>query len=103
MLHHDLHDLQEAYDPVDRELSWVVLARFGVPEKMLIVVRQFHDGMQARVRIDGGEYSEWFGVTQEWREGCVRPPLLFSVFFVFFAAAMHAVLERFSEGPRHST
>ena len=31
----------------------------GVPEKMLTVVRLFHDCMQARARTDGGEYSEW--------------------------------------------
>ena len=34
-------DLQKTYDSVDRELLWVVPARFGVPEKMLTVVRQF--------------------------------------------------------------
>ena len=43
-------DLQKAYDSVDRELLWVVLARFGVPEKMLTVIRQLHEGMRARVR-----------------------------------------------------
>ena len=32
-------DLQKTYDFVDRELLWVVLARFGVPEKMLTVIR----------------------------------------------------------------
>ena len=55
-------DLQKAYDSVDRELSWVVLACFGVPEKMLTVIRQFHEGMRARVRTSG-ERSEWFDVT----------------------------------------
>ena len=40
-------DLQEC-DSVDRELLWVVLARFGVPEKMLTVIRQFHEGVRAR-------------------------------------------------------
>ena len=45
--------------PVDRELLlWVVLARFGVPEKMLTVIRQFHEGMRARVRTDDGAHSE---------------------------------------------
>ena len=51
-------DLQKAYDSVDRELLWVVLARFGVPEKMLTVIGQFHEGMRARVRTDDSEHSE---------------------------------------------
>ena len=51
-------DLQKAYDSVDQELLWVVLARFGVPEKMLTVTRQFHEGMRARVRADDGEHLE---------------------------------------------
>ena len=89
-------DLQKAYDSVDRELLWVVLARFGVPEKMLTVIRQFHEGMRARVCTDDGEHSEWFDVTQGLRRGCVLSPLLFNV---FFAAAIHAVLVRFSEDP----
>ena len=74
----------------------MVLARFGVPEKMLTVVRQFHKGMRTRVCTDDGEHCEWFDVNQGLRQGCVLSPLLFNV---FFASAMHAVLVRFSEDP----
>ena len=38
-------DLQKANDSVDRELLWVVSARFGVPDNMLTVIRQFHEGV----------------------------------------------------------
>ena len=38
-------DQQKAYDSVDRELLWEVLARFGVPTRMLAVVSHFHDGV----------------------------------------------------------
>ena len=62
-------DLQKAYDSVDRELLWKVLARAGVPEEMTAVIRQFHDGMQAQVRMDDGELSDWFEVTQGLRQG----------------------------------
>ena len=51
-------DLQKAYDSVDRELIWVVLARFGVSGNMFTGIRQFHEGMRARVRMDDGEHSE---------------------------------------------
>ena len=57
-------DLQKACDSVDRELLWVLLARFGVPETMLTDIRQLHVGMRARVRTDDGEHSEWFNATR---------------------------------------
>ena len=89
-------DPQKAYASVDRELLWVVRARFGVTEKMLTVIRQFHEGMPAHVRTDDGEHSEWFDVTQGLRRGCVLSPLLFNI---FFAAVTHAVVVCFSDDP----
>ncbi|CAB1111482.1 unnamed protein product [Ectocarpus sp. CCAP 1310/34] len=62
-------DLTKAYDSVDRDLLWDVLRRFGVPPKMLAVIRHFHEGMRARVRTDDGQYSEWFDVGQGLRQG----------------------------------
>ena len=87
-------DLQKAYDSVDRRLLWKVLARAGVPPVMIDVIRQFHDGMRVRVRMDDRELSEWFEVTHGLRQGCVLSPLLFNIFFV---AVMEVVIQRFSE------
>ena len=53
-------DLQKAYDSVDRELLWKVLTRSGVPTKTLTIIRNFHEGMRARVCTDDGEHSELF-------------------------------------------
>ena len=86
-------DLTEAYDSVDRTLLWAVLARFGAPPKMLAVIRHVHDGMRARIRTDGGERSDWFGVEQGLRQGCVLAPLLFNI---FFAAVLRVAVEQFS-------
>ena len=74
-------DLTKAYDSVDRILLWDVLARFGVPPRMLVVTRQLHDGMQARVRLDDEECSDKFDVGQGLRQGRVLAPLLFKMFF----------------------
>nr|VZI27588.1 unnamed protein product [Spirometra erinaceieuropaei] len=44
------------------------------------MVRQFHDGMMARVT-DNGAVSEAFAVTNGTRQGCVLAPTLFSLMF----------------------
>ena len=50
-------DLTKAYDSVDRTLFWTVLARFGVPQIMMSVISQFHDGMRACVQLDDRVFS----------------------------------------------
>ena len=50
-------DLAKVYDSVDRVLLWEILNRFGIPPRMIKVLRMFHDGMQARVQHDVGDFS----------------------------------------------
>ena len=68
--------LIKAYASVDRTLLWTVLARFGIPPRMLAVIRQFHDGMRECVRLDDGERSHMFDGQQGLRQGCVLAPCL---------------------------
>ena len=89
-------DLANAYDSIGRVLLWEVLARFGVPPRMIKVITMFHDGMRARVQLDNGDYSAWFNVCQGLRQGFVLSPLLFNI---FFAAVIIVVLQRFAEDP----
>ena len=84
-------DLTKAYDSVDRTLLWTVLARFGVPQNMISIIRQFHDGMRACVRLDDRVCSRWFAVEQRLRQGCVLAPHLFNI----FAAVINVASTRF--------
>ena len=59
---------------------------------MLAVIRQFHDGMQACVRLDNEERSDKFDVGQGLRQGFVLAPLLFDM---FFPAALRVAEKRF--------
>ena len=87
-------DLTKAYGSVGRTLLWIVLARFNVPQNMISVIRQFHDGMRACVRLDDRVCSRWFAVEQGFRQGCVLAPLLFNI---FFAVVINVASTRFKE------
>ena len=62
--------LTKAFDTVSREGLWKIMAKFGCPAKFIAMVRQFHDGMLARVQHDG-EFSDQIPVTNGVKQGCV--------------------------------
>ena len=71
-------DLTKAFHTVSREGLWKIMAKFGCPTKFITIVRQFHDGILARVQNDG-EFSVPFPVTNGVKQGCVLAPTLFSM------------------------
>ena len=73
-------DLTKAFDTVNRDGLWKIMAKFGCPQKFVNIVRLFHDGMEARVK-DNGQYSRPFPVTNGVKQGCVLAPTLFSMLF----------------------
>ena len=73
-------DLKKAYDSVPREALWQVLERCGVPPRMLKIVKSFHVGMQAEVRV-GASLSGSFEVKNGLRQGCTLAPTLFNIYF----------------------
>ena len=56
------------------------MAKFGCPTKFIAIVRQFHDGMLARVQSDG-KFSNPFPVTNDVKQGRILAPTLFSMMF----------------------
>ena len=73
-------DLTKAFDTVSRDGLWKIMHKYGCPSKFVSMVRQFHDGMEARVQ-DDGEFSEAFSVSNGVKQGCVLAPTLFSLMF----------------------
>ena len=89
-------DLTKAFDTVSRDGLWKVMAKFGCPPRFIAMVRQFHNGMQARLQ-DDGEFSEPFEVTNGVKQGCVMAPTLLSM--LFSAILMDAFQDSFTGFP----
>lgn len=72
-------DFSKAFDSVDRDTLWKVLKMYGCPQKLVNIIKEFHNGMKGQVLI-GGEPSEAFEVHHGVKQGCVLAPTLFSLF-----------------------
>ena len=59
---------------------WQVLERCGVPPMMLKIVKSFHEGMEAEVRV-GAMLSDSFQVRNGLRQGCTLAPTLQHIYF----------------------
>ena len=59
---HDLCRPHKAFDTVNRDGLWKIMAKFGCPTRFIVIVRQFHDGMLTRAQNDV-EYFKPFLVT----------------------------------------
>ncbi len=46
-------DLTKASDTVSRKGLWRIMSKFGCPDRFILMVRQFHNGMTARILDDG--------------------------------------------------
>ncbi|BHF65602.1 hypothetical protein SprV_0200861500 [Sparganum proliferum] len=73
-------DLMKAFDRVNREGLWKIMQKFGCPERFTQMVCQLHDGIMARVTVNGA-VSEAFAVTNGAKPGCVLGPTLFILMF----------------------
>ena len=73
-------DLTKAFDTVNREALWDVLARYGCPPKFIQIIRLFHVDMTGQV-LSNGEKSDPFSISNGVKQGCVLALVLFNLFF----------------------
>ena len=62
-------DLKKVYDSIPRSALWRVLEKVGVPPTMLQIIRSFHDGMKAEIRV-GSSSTDSIEVKNDLRQGC---------------------------------
>jgi hypothetical protein len=72
-------DLKKAFDSVNREALWHILANRGINEHLIALIKDLYTGTEACVVANGCE-SEWFQMHSGVRQGCPLSPLLFNVY-----------------------
>jgi hypothetical protein len=80
-------DLTKAYDSVDRESLWKVLGKCGIPKHLIDIVADWHNGMQACIKLNGTK-SEKFRIETGLRQGDVMAPTLFNIYFSMIIQVM---------------
>ena len=69
-------DLEKAFDSLERESLWKLLRHYGIPEKIVSIIRSSYSGMSKRV-IHDGKTSESFNVLTGVRQGYLLSPFIF--------------------------
>jgi len=75
-LHVTFVDLKAAFDSVDRLALWKALRGIGIPQYLLQLIEDLHNGSTSSVRI-GATLSPSFLTTSGVRQGYVLAPALF--------------------------
>lgn len=81
-LHTAFVDFRKAFDSVNREALWAVMAARGVAPKLVTLIQDLYSDCSASVRANGAQ-SAPFPMASGVRQGCPMSPTLFVTFFDF--------------------
>ena len=70
-------DLKKAYDSVRREVLYAILSEFGIPMKLVKLMKMCLAGTYSRVWV-GKNFSDMFRIRNGLKQGDVLSPLLFN-------------------------
>ena len=89
-----LIDYKKAFDSVDHQSIWCNFKDMGVPEHLIIVLRNLYTNQESTVRTEYGETSN-IPIGKGVRQGCIISPLLFNIYAEII---MRDVLEKWDKG-----
>jgi hypothetical protein len=81
-------DLAKAYDTVNQELLWKILARLGIPPKMIVVLQKLYAKVTYHMNVDGRKKS--FEITCGVKQGNNLGPIL----FLFMIQAISTTMDK---------
>ncbi|VDP24764.1 unnamed protein product [Schistosoma margrebowiei] len=69
-------DYDKALDSVDRTTLWKLLRHYGVPQKIVNIIRNSYDGLHCKI-VHGEQLTRSLEVKTGVRQGCLLSPFLF--------------------------
>jgi len=73
----EISDFKKAYDPVRREVLCSILIEFGIPMKLLRLIKMCLNGTCSKVQVEK-HLSDTFPIKNDWKQGDALLPLLFN-------------------------
>ena len=69
-------DFEKAFDSISREAIWTIMRHYGIPAKIINLIKNMYENFTCQV-VHKGKLSEEFHVTTGVKQGCLLSPLLF--------------------------
>ncbi|KAL9960175.1 hypothetical protein ACROYT_G033591 [Oculina patagonica] len=69
-------DLEKAFDSIQRDSLWKILKHYGIPSKLVNVIKMLYDDCKSQV-ICNTVLTDTFNVTTGVTQGCILSPFLF--------------------------
>ena len=74
-LHVNFVDFEKAFDSIHRDSMWRILRHYGIPSKLVRLIKGFYLNFQCTV----GKDTDFFDVKTGVRQGCVMSAMLFNI------------------------
>lgn len=72
----------KTFDSVHREVLWKILWYYGIPAKMVKLIKALYDESACCIRTESRD-TEWFKIIPGVRSSCVQSPFLFCIVIDF--------------------
>ena len=60
---------EKAFDSVHRNSLWMIMSQYGIPQKIINIVKALYDGFECAV-VEKDATTEWFELTTGVKQGC---------------------------------
>ena len=69
-------DYSKAFDSIDRESLWKIMAHYGIPTKIINLIKKMYEDSGGQILFKG-KLSKFFQILTGVRQGCLLSPFLF--------------------------